>query len=276
MVTMTKPQSKKLSYSNVTTLFGYGLFALTILSFVLTTALPMGLSLQYPTARHFNIILMIIVFGVTLLLPMFVSYLLGDRATHNKNRLMHHYNGVLFGFAGYWAALLLGFVGFSLPFPPDVLPFVVTIVFTNIVPVVIVIAFVSVLAIVYSKSKTKTSVLLFKPFQIFLLIGFAGSIVGPYLQGVSIGVYDNGVWIYIVAMAVLVALAYIVLRSTQTLRLARVIEAIIALTIGWIVSWTVESLVSYLEVPFSTNALIGYVCGIIVFAGYLYLRTRRK
>lgn len=276
MVTMTKPQSKKLSYSNVTTLFGYGLFALTILSFVLTTALPMGLSLQYPTARHFNIISMIIVFGVTLLLPMFVSYLLGDRATHDKNRLMHHYNGVLFGFAAYWATLLLGFVGFSLPFPPDILPFMVTIVFMNTVPVVIVIAFMSALAIVYSKSKTKASVLLFKPFQIFLLIGLTGFIVGPYLQGVSIGVYDNGVWIYIIAMAVLLALAYIALRSTQITRFARLTEAIIALTIGWIVSWTVESLVSYFELPFSTNALIGYVCGIIVFAGYLYLRTRRK
>ena len=89
----------KIQKNSITVRFGYALFALMVLSVVTSTIIPLSQALSYPTARHLNIWLMLLSFSAAAVLPLLVSYLIGDKVTHNKNKLLHHYNGVLFGLA---------------------------------------------------------------------------------------------------------------------------------------------------------------------------------
>ena len=99
--------------NNTTVVFGYGLFALIVLGALLWTVIPLSNALFYPTSRHFNIIMLMISFVASAVLPAIVSYKVGDRATHTKNKGLHHYNGVLFGVAAFWLATVFSYVAWA-------------------------------------------------------------------------------------------------------------------------------------------------------------------
>jgi hypothetical protein len=258
----------------ITTIFGYSLFVLMALSFFLTTMLPMTFALQYPTARHFNIIVLIIVFAVATILPALTAYFIGDKSTHSKKDTLHHYNGVLFGFAAYWIAMLMSWVGFNTVFGVSEQPYPIPLIATNVAPVVLTIIVMIILAIIFAKKQKKnTSVLQFLPYQLVLIISIVGTFTVPYI---SDSPYVTFASIAALAIpAVVTAMAYIVLRNQKLNRLARLSDALIAMTIGWISVWIAQSCFSFSQLPYQAISIVSYVIALIILGVYLYLRVRK-
>ena len=85
----------------VTIYFGYGLFLLTFISLIISI-IPWFRFYTIGTVNMFNITMLLVSFAFTALAPPLVGYLAGDGATRSKSKLVHHYNGVLFGILGVW------------------------------------------------------------------------------------------------------------------------------------------------------------------------------
>lgn len=280
MLKMIKHKNTQPEHIKLTTIFGYALFAVTVLSYLLTYAIPMSSALQYPGVRHFNVIAMVVVIGISAILPALVSYLIGDRATHTKNKALHHYNGVLFGIAAYWAAALFSWVSFSAMLSVGHSPYPTGMVVNFVIPVILAVLIMIAVAISYAKKqKSNASVLQYRPFQIVLIasvvIGFIFPYISNYINDTILGVIGT-LSIPLVATAV----AYIVLAKYQTTRLARLSDAIIAMSMGWVTVWLASSLIAAAifepsEHSFQIAEIMAYAAGLVVFAAYLFLRIRK-
>jgi hypothetical protein len=280
MLNMIKHKKPLNEHIKVTTIFGYTLFALTVLSFLFTTAIPFGFSLQYPTARHLNIIVIILVFGITAILPALVSYLIGDKATHAKNKALHHYNGVLFGIAAYWVAILLSWIGFGSVAYVSAQAYPIPLVVGNILPVIFTIIIMAIVAVNYAKKQNnKTSVLHYRPFQITLVASVLIGFIYPYFSG-DFAAGFMAIAGTLAIPVVITAIAYKVLARHHTTRLARLSDALIALSMGWIATWLANTfIITAMREPsqlsFQIAGILAYVVGFVVFVTYLYLRTRK-
>jgi MFS family permease len=279
MLTMTKQKMIPAAYNklnNTTTIFGYSLFALTVLSFFISTIVPFSLSLQYPGAKHLNIIAMVLAFAISTILPALASYLIGDKATHAKNKALHHYNGVLFGFAAYWAAVLLSWVGFGSVVFVSEIPFPIPLLVSNIIPVLLAIGVMAIIASTYTKRKNnKTTVLQYLPFQIVLAVSVLGAFTFPYITGFFKPDFSTEGIVWNVIPVVAIIIAYILLAKQHRARLARLSDAIIAMTIGWVMVWLTQSFIFFLPPQYQMSSIVGYAVGVVAFGAYLYLRTRR-
>ena len=220
---------------------------------------------------------MIIAFAIAVILPALVSYLIGDKVTHAKNRLLHHYNGILFGIAAYWVSQFFNWVGFNYLFGISEAPFPTPLAFTNVMPVIATIILMTFVAISYAKKqKSTTSVLQHRPYQIVLVAAVIGAFVAPYISG---GVDVNYLAISIAALAVpiiITAIAYKALAKHQPTRLARLSDAIIAMSMGWIATWLASSFISFIQLPYQIAGILAYVIGLTVFVIYLYTRNRKS
>lgn len=276
MLNMIKNKNNSNSTMKITTVFGYSLFALTILSFLLTTAIPFGLHLQSPTARHSNIVVMILVFGIAAILPALVSYVIGDKATHVKNKSLHHYNGVLFGIEAYWVAFLFSWVGFSSVFNVGDYPYPTPLIVTNIMPVIFTIILMAVVAVNFAKQqRNKASVLHYRPFQVVLIASIVIGFVYPYVSGL----FAANSAVVIVALSiplVAMAIAYKVLAKHNETLSSRLCDAFVAMSMGWVTVWLASSFISFLRLPYQVEAIVSYVIGSAVFVAYLYLRAHKS
>jgi membrane protein YqaA with SNARE-associated domain len=276
---MTKHKKTVRSHNNITTIFGYSLFALTVLSFLVSTVIPFSFSFQYEGARHFNIAIMVITFAVAVILPALASYLIGDRATHAKNKSLHHYNGVLFGVTAYWTAQLFSWIGFSSILGVSQAEYPIPMFVSNGIPVIITIVLMAIIAGAYAKrTNNKTSVLQYRPFQIVLIASVVGTFLYPYISG-EFDIDFTAMTIGLFAVpAVLVAIAYKVLAKYQTTRLSRLSDAVVAMSIGWVATLLAGSFIALLEQPYQLyeiESIVAYTVGLAIFATYLRLRTRQ-
>lgn len=273
MVIMTKHKKISASHDNITIIFGYSLFALTVISFLLSTVIPFSHALTYPTARHFNIIVMVIAFAIAAIIPALISYLIGDRATHNKNKSLHHYNGVLFGIAAYWVAQVLSWVGFNSVLGASELNFLIPLAINNVLPVILAVIIMAIVAVTYTKKKNTASVLHHRPYQIVLIASIVGHLIYPVL--ISSATYTLSAITFLAAPVIVIAIAYKILAKYHSTRLAQLSDAIIAMSMGWIVMWVSDPLFALLQTPYPFTPIPSYVAGTVVFASYLYLRTRK-
>jgi len=274
MLIMTKHKKYFTPQDKTTIIFGYSLFALIVISFIVSTVIPFSHALTYPTARHFNIIVMVLVFAISAILPALISYLIGDRATHNKNKTLHHYNGVLFGVAAYWVTQLLTWVGFSSVFFVSKLAFPIPLAVSNIIPVILAIIIMAVVAVTYTKKKNTISVLQHRPYQIVLVASIVGQLVYPVL--ISSTTYTLGAITFLAAPIIVIGIAYKVLTKYHSTRLARLSDGIIAMSMGWIAMWVADPLFAHLQIPYPFMPIPSYVIALAVFVAYLYLRTRKR
>lgn len=273
---MKKTKTAPTLRHKITTRFGYGLFSLMVLSFLLTTLVPMLFALQYPTARHFNIVVLITVFAVATILPALAAYFIGDKSTRSKKGTLHHYNGVLFGLAAYWVAMLTSWIGFSTVFGVSDQPYPAPLIATNVAPVLLTIAIMITLAVVFAKKQGKnTSALHFLPYQLTLVIAAVGAFAAPYISN-SPYVTFAGIGNLLIPVGA-TALAYLVLGKQKLTGLARLSDALIAMTVGWITVWVAQSFLSLL--PYQSThqfiELLSYGIGLITLLAYLYLRVRK-
>jgi hypothetical protein len=275
-----KNKQKLNEQNSVTVAFGYGLFVLTSLSVVLWTIIPLGAVLfnPHPATRHFNVAVLLILFVAASILPALGSYILGDRATHLKNRALHHYNGVLFAIAAYWVASVFTFIGFSQFVPLGNLPIPLPSVIAVGVPIILAIAVMTFIAITYAKQqKNKPSVLEHRPYQI-VLVGSALWFFVSMAMSSSYSLNDT-LWYGIVSLAypvVLTAASYRILAKHHSSRLASLTDAVVAMGFGSITLTLFYSFVSYLNLPNATTFILSYTFALVVWIAYLYLRNRKS
>jgi hypothetical protein len=262
---------------NTTVIFGYGLFALIVLSTILWTVIPLSNALFYPTSRHFNIIALIISFVAAAILPALASYVIGDRATHKKNKVLHHYNGVLFGIAAFWVATASSFVAWAPLASIGQLPVPFPTILASAVPIIIAIAVMTVVAITYAKKKKNTlSVLEHRPYQVVLIGSVLALNISLIIGGnytVSVNLWDIVTpYIYLV---VLILVSYFVLAKYHTSGLARLTDATIAMSLSYITMTSISQYIAFLNLHWSVTLLWSYIIAIVVWVAYLYLRNRK-
>lgn len=263
---------------STTVIFGYGLFLLTVLSLISWTVIPLGSVLTSPTVRHFNIIVLIISFVAAAILPALGSYILGDRATHIKNTVLHHYNGVLFGIAAYWIASALNFIGYTQLLHVGNLPIPFPIIVATAVPIILTVAVMAFVAITYAKKqKNKSSVLEHHPYQIVLI----GSIAALYVSIAMNSNFntDDNLWTNILPFAfpvVLTFVSYKILAKYHTSRLAGFTDAVAAMSLGYITLSSIMSFIAYLDLHLSVTLAYSYVLTLAVWTVYLYLQNRKS
>ncbi|OJU88028.1 hypothetical protein BGO17_03575 [Candidatus Saccharibacteria bacterium 49-20] len=100
----------------VTVYYGYALFLLTVVGLLLTLV-PwfqlIAVTNDTRTVSDFSVVMLLVSFAFTALAPPLIGYLAGDSATRTKSKIVHHFNGVLFGVLGVWlwflATMLVGY-----------------------------------------------------------------------------------------------------------------------------------------------------------------------
>ena len=275
-----KKKNKQSSNSqmNITVLFGYSLFAISLLAVIISTIIPSVVGFFNPVDQYLDIAGIILIVAIDIL-PALVSYFIGDRATHVKNRILHHYNGVLFGIAAFWLSLLFSTVGVDVissvvapSFPPNFPSFIYEII--SAWPIVATILVMALVAVGYSRNqKNKASVLQYRPYQLVLLgavIGnFIYSLTNQYLYMPNIEYVLENI-LSILVTIVLIGISYKLLSKAQPLRSARLSNAIVAVSMGLITI----SILSELDSYFAENIFALLTVGLLVWAAYLWLIRR--
>ena len=276
-------QYKKLSqkrqltlHQTMTTRFGYGLFALSVVSFVMTILVPLGLILQSPHARVLNAVMIFLILAIGGFLPAIVGYFVGDKATKNRSKTLHHYNGVLLGILAYW--LMVALVGVAYLAFSSIDGFSDQLLLLNVLPVVMALGIVAILAHRYTKKRQKAtmSLLEYLPYQTLLFIGVLGGLVAPsFYMGFDAATYSF-VIAQLVGISVIVAIAVLVVARNHTTFMACLTDALVAVSIAMITSWFVTSILSFIPVTIPALSWLAYGSAGLVFIVYLILmRTRR-
>ncbi len=274
---MNKNTKSSNAQKNTTVLFGYSLFALTVITVIISTVIPFTLSLFNPQVNKLNVTVLLVSLVAGAILPALITYILGDRATHAKNKTPHHYNGVLFGVAAYWLSMLFSNIGsYTVPVVRDNIPFFLSEI-VNAWPIVATIIIMALVAVGYSRNQTKNmSVLDYRPYQLVLLT----TVAIFFLVLIFSQDYSSGIMIALTATSLvlpilLIGVSYIIISKRKTARLTVLLESVVATSIGLISASLFGQLISYSNFPiYPILALTWLVC-LLVWVLYLSLVARK-
>ena len=178
-----KKQKTTDKFQKYTVIFGYALF----ISIILLEIIGAGLFINNLSAHSDNpmyprYVTVITLMSLSAILPPLLSYFAGELSTKKKlSALTHHFNGILFAGTAFIVWLLLVTMNFGLIIPDSIAGIPGR--FMQFWPALATIIIMLILAISYAKSKTRDTVLSFKPFAITLLTATLGSIlIGLYSQ----------------------------------------------------------------------------------------------
>jgi hypothetical protein len=269
---MTMATQKKTSENGqrkITIIFGYGLFVAALAAVIVSTIIPLSTMLLNPVVNRLNVIATLIIFVAGAIIPFLVAYIIGDRTTRAKNKVTHHYNGVLFAVMAYWLSLFFSLIG---PFAVDpirgAIPELWMLQVANSWPILATIVIITIIAVSYHARKQKegTSVLQYRPYQFVLLVSFIAPLILPLPQ-ITDG-YILTQLLSIGALAIFIGISYIVLRKIQPLKQARLTHAIVAVTFGIVSMQFAAQLIR--DVPYTIFMAIAII-GAAVWVLYLWL-----
>lgn len=157
----------------VTVYYGYALFLFALIGAALTV-FPWFSVYNSEYINPFNVTMLLVSFVFTALAAPLIGYLVGDSATRSKLKLVHHYNGVLFGVLGVWLWLTLSLIvsyGWQLIGGPVDMFFDALI---NLSPAIIAALITILLGVSYArKSQTKLPLIDYKPYGTLLITSAA-------------------------------------------------------------------------------------------------------
>jgi hypothetical protein len=266
-----KKQKQTNQLKNVTIVFGYSLFAFSLLAITLSTVIPFGSIYFNPASRHLNVAILLISLVSSAVLPPLLSYIIGDQVTHAKNKANHHFNGVLFGIAAYWVALFFSFVmsetitkvrdSFAEPLATII----------NGWPIVATIVIMAIVAFSYAHHQKKNSTVLeYKPYQIILLT----SILGMFAYSLVLQHFysDSNLVVSLLSIlipTVIVAVSYRLLGQYNPVS-TRLTLSLVAMSIGYIT----VSVAAQLVTDPSPNISAPITMGVLSIVTYLLLIRR--
>lgn len=270
----------------ITIWYGYGLFVLLVLGVIISLVIPTLQLLIRPEVNHFNVTVFLISLAAGSLLPMLISYIIGDKASRVKDKTLHHYDGVLFGLLAYWLSLLFGTIGSYTVAPiREAISGVAMAAVFNAWPIIATVITVSIISYFYHRSKRAGSVLLYKPYMLtFWLTAITVSVLGPLssiLYSYSDGQYLWSlawiVGIQVAGFALVVALSYFAFHKKRLARKEKGMLAIVATTVGLIGLYVVTQLIPYPAEAgdlMLTLSILGTVASIAIWVSYLVLLRR--
>lgn len=274
---MTKNTNK--AEQRITIRYGYGLFALLLAGVTLSTIMPMSQLLWRPEVKHYNVMVLLISLVAGAVLPLLISYLVGDKATRVKDKTLHHFNGVLFGLLAYWLSHLFSALGPYIIMPiREAMPGVASAAVMNAWPIVATVVIVAVISYLYYRSRRKESVLLYRPYVITCWIAaIAANALSPLVQLLDTNRLHWMTLAWIAGLVVVATLSYLVYRKSRLARREKAARTLIATTVGFIAFYVVNQLLPYPAEPGSTILLLSvFACGasLIVWTSYLVLTSR--
>jgi hypothetical protein len=276
----TKPHITQESM-RITTTVGYVIFILIIAS-VIGAGVPFIHLLS--VAPHMSLMLTVSLLGAWVLgalIPTLVAYAFGSHDTYRKNRLLHHYNGVLFGIVAYWIALTTIGIPISTSniysqIDPSWGPFVV-----NVIPAIIAVIIMAVVGAFYAKQKAhQQGILAYHPFQAVVVLSLLFGTIAPFIQSFSYTHGDSGmVWASVIEIALLlvfIGISYRALKIGRLLRGERMAHSIVIFAFA-ITFWQTTAILTRSIFPNDSLDISTYVAfglGVILWIVYLVLQRR--
>lgn len=276
----TKKNSQK-TQQKITIYYGYGLFFLTLLGLIVS-AFSWSRQFPGPIFEDLDLTLLLISFAFTAIAPSLVGYLAGDGATRAKSKLVHHYNGVVFGVLGVWLWLAVSML---------VSIFQLTVVVDNnfqyvilsILPAKIAAITVIVIAIGYARSARKQkSVIDYAPYRWALFASVGWLVMSFAISALFSLKYGNTIWMTLLInliMPLLIGLivtlsGYWILGEKVGTVSERLVYSLIAAGCS-VVMITVLGQLTVNFMPWRAVMMwIGIVAVLFVWASYLYLLRR--
>ena len=263
----------------ITIWYGYGLFGLLVLGVIISLVIPTVQLLVRPEVNHFNATVFLISLVAGAVLPMLISYIIGDKASRSKNKTLHHYDGILFGFLAYWLSLLFGTIGSYTVAPiREAVSGVAMAAVFHAWPIIATVITVSIISYFYHRSKRTGSILSYKPYIFtFWLSAIAVSVLSPLS---SLLYADGFYWLTlagVIGFIIVVALSYLAFYKKRLARKEKAMFAITATTVGFIALYVVTQLMPYpaeagvLMLALSVSAA---VASIAIWVSYLVLLRR--
>jgi len=270
----TKRQTSENSQRKITIIFGYSLFVAALVTVMVSTVIPLSKILFNPASMHLNVIAMLLSFVAAAIVPFIVAYVIGDKTTRTKNRVTHHYNGILFGVLAYWLSMLFSFIGSSTVGPiRQAIPEFWLSTVVNSWPILANILVITIIAVSYHNRTQKAgeSVLQYRPYQILLLAAVIATLAPSQLY-LADGFQLVGL-LYVVIPALIISISYLVLRKAHPFKLARLSSAVVAFSFGIITMGFAGQLTMSTNDILTILAITGGI-GLATWVLYLCLITR--
>lgn len=267
---MTKMKKHIDRIKRVTTIFGYTLFCVSLVSLTLYTVVPFGSLFFNPAVQHFNIALILGSLIAGAVLPTLIAYILGDKSTRTKSKIDHHFNGVLFAIASYWLSNLFVIVNSdfirniqnNFPLP------IATII--NAWPIFAVVLILAIVAIIFAKNNNKITLLEFRPYRYILLC----SIIAQFGYGIVYSLFHDPNYFMPIALYCLIpmlifSVLFIAVSHIDIPKQLRITTTAVAFSIGFI-SMTIGSQFLHSSAYFS-DFLWSLTIGIFAMVIYVIL-----
>jgi len=270
----TKRQTSENSQRKITIIFGYSLFVAALVTVMVSTVIPLSKILFNPASMHLNVITMLLSFVAAAIVPFIVAYVIGDKTTRTKNRVTHHYNGILFGVVAYWLSMFFSFIGSSTVEPiRQAIPEFWLSTVVNSWPILANILIITIIAMSYHSRTQKAgeSVLQYRPYQLLLLSSVVATIAPSQLY-LADG-YQFVSLLYVAIPALIIGISYVVLRKTHPSKLSRLSSAVVALSFGIITMGFAGQLTMSTNGILTILAITGGV-GLAAWVLYLWLIAR--
>ena len=230
---------------------GYMLFALLIISILLSTVIPFGRMLFTPHVIYFNVVLFTVSLTIGAILPVLIGYLIGNRSLKSSSKLTHHFNGILFGLLAYW---IMTIVSMLISIRSDYLMQSPTIgvIVINTVPSIIVALTTAILAVTHVRShQARQDILQYTPYSMTLIVL---TLAMPLFWSLLDIVLDQTFSLYpLIQLAITLAIAtvsYATLRSTHLGRYSKVVWSAVSVSIAYVLVFVlfqlVPSVITYL------------------------------
>lgn len=260
-----------------TIIFGYALFSLMLLAIILFTVIPFG-KLFSTAVKPENVAYLLVSFVIGGLMPVFLAYVFGDRATHVKNKSSHHFNGVLFGVASYWTYGLFMNIHYRIPSPFSDGYDALAAHLYGLIPVAATLLVMGFVAIGYAKHQGKRqSVLEYKPYVAVLVGSFVLSLASAalYVQSdISTAVAFISVGLFVPLLVAVIG--YVVLGKLGMKKTSRAAMAVVAMTVAYVSATLVSQYTAAILQYGGAEGVIGLFIGVVAWIAFLFLVRRTK
>lgn len=259
----------------VTVYFGYALFLLFILGFV--ADFLFFDTYDIPEMIRAGLLTSMFAFVFATCIPPLLGYIAGDKATKSRSKLVHHYNGVLFGVLAFWLATIFTtpvvFIDMSGWFGQ--LPQLIT---SGVFPAGLAVLTMLILALFFGRrTQHRMSAAQYRPYQIvflsalgYLFILSGANIAMGTLYGANFVSSVAVLLLPVVMIAGLVAFgAWLIGPANGTVGV-RVVKSLIALSYAVLAIAAVTALFWFS----AALASVGTISAIIVWVAYIYLLRR--
>lgn len=225
--------------------------------------------------KHLNILVFTASLIAGAVLPTLLSYFIGDRLTHSKNKLVHHFDGVLFGIAAFWISLFIGYfstdaITWLRSIFPDTFAHVMNSAWQIAVPALIM----TMTAYAYThQRKSKSSLIEFRPYQMVLF-----SSITLFGISVLVGAFDPSalfitVLLTIVMPLFLTALSYVALFKLPFSQSSRLTLSVLSMSFAYTAFYVTGLSLSYV-MAYNDFLLVSFITSPIVMVAYLLFIRR--